>query len=148
MEENGRRDDMLLQAGFQLERARALLNDPGDITIDDIKEIVSLSVAREEAERKQREDALARDEERVALIKIGQERTSRLQKITRWAFAAIGATILFAGYFLWEERLQLATKEAASQTVDDSSTERGCCFCGANPHSAAQEQRRLAGLTE
>ena len=61
-EQNGRREDLLLPAGFQLERARALLADPGDLTTDDIKEFISLSSAREETERKQREDALARDE--------------------------------------------------------------------------------------
>ena len=47
-EQNGRRDDMLLPAGLQLERARSLLADPGDITTDDIKEFISLSSAREE----------------------------------------------------------------------------------------------------
>jgi TPR repeat protein/energy-coupling factor transporter ATP-binding protein EcfA2 len=56
-EQEGRREDLLLSAGFQLERARALLADPGDITTDDIKEFVSLSSAREEAALKQTEDA-------------------------------------------------------------------------------------------
>jgi hypothetical protein len=51
-EQNGRRDDMLLPAGLQLERARSLLADPGDISTDDIKEFILLSSAREEAERK------------------------------------------------------------------------------------------------
>ena len=46
-EQNDRRDDMLLPAGLQLERARSLLADPGDITTDDIKEFISLSSARE-----------------------------------------------------------------------------------------------------
>jgi hypothetical protein len=36
-EEQGQRDDLLLPAGFQLERARNLLTDPGDITVDDIR---------------------------------------------------------------------------------------------------------------
>jgi WD40 repeat protein/energy-coupling factor transporter ATP-binding protein EcfA2 len=96
-EQNGKRDDMLLPSGLQLERARSLLADPGDIATGDIKEFVSLSSARERAERVEREDALARDEARVAQIKAGQERTSRLQRITRWAFAAIGALILGTG---------------------------------------------------
>ena len=68
-EQQGRREDLLLPAGFQLERARALLADPGDITIDDIQEFIALSSAREETERKEREEALARDEARVAEIK-------------------------------------------------------------------------------
>src|SRR5262249_11474477 len=57
-EESDRRDDMLLPAGLQLERARSLLADPGDITTDDIKEFVSLSSAREEADRAAKEKQL------------------------------------------------------------------------------------------
>src|SRR5262249_1802721 len=65
-EQQSRRDDLLLPAGFQLERARTLLADPGDITTFDIKEFVSLSSAREEAERRARVEALARAEAQVA----------------------------------------------------------------------------------
>jgi energy-coupling factor transporter ATP-binding protein EcfA2 len=50
-EQIGRRDDLLLPAGFQLERARALLADPGDMAIDDIKEFVYLSFEQEQAKR-------------------------------------------------------------------------------------------------
>ena len=46
-EQNDRRDDMLLPAGLQLERARSLLADPGDLAIDDIQEFIALSSARE-----------------------------------------------------------------------------------------------------
>jgi energy-coupling factor transporter ATP-binding protein EcfA2/predicted nucleotide-binding protein len=42
-ERNGKPDGMLLSAGFQLERARSLLADPGDITVDDIQEFIALS---------------------------------------------------------------------------------------------------------
>jgi hypothetical protein len=78
-EQEGRREDLLLPAGFQLERARALLAEPGDITTDDIKDYISLSSAREAVEKKQREEALARDEARVAEIKTAQARTSAAQ---------------------------------------------------------------------
>ena len=94
---------MLLPAGFQLERARACLPIPVTSTTDDIKEFISLSSAREEAERKEREEALARDEAQVAEIKAAQARTAdaqahrSLQRITRWAFAAVAAVILIAG---------------------------------------------------
>ena len=89
-EQNGKRDDMLLSAGLQLERARSLLADPGDITTDDIEEFITLSSAREEAERKEREEALERDKAQVARI-------ASSQRITRWAFAAVAAVILIAG---------------------------------------------------
>src|SRR5262249_14389532 len=39
-ERHGQREDLLLHAGFQLERARTLLADPGDITIDDLREFI------------------------------------------------------------------------------------------------------------
>jgi hypothetical protein len=48
----------ILRAGLQLERARSLLADPGHITTDDLKEFVSLSSAREEAERAAKEREL------------------------------------------------------------------------------------------
>jgi energy-coupling factor transporter ATP-binding protein EcfA2 len=51
-EQNNRRDDLLLPAGLPLERARALLDDPGDITTDDIKEFISLSLAHEETAKR------------------------------------------------------------------------------------------------
>ena len=100
-EQNGKRDDMLLPAGLQLERARSLLADPGDIGTDDIKEFILLSSAREQAERKEREEALERDKAQVAEIKAAQARTADAQariassqRITRWAFAAVAAVIL------------------------------------------------------
>src|SRR5262249_14818490 len=88
-EQNGKRDDMLLPPGLQLERARSLLDDPGDITTNDIKEFILLSSAR----------------------------AARLQRITRWAVAAVGAVILIAGatvgYLQWDKARQLATREVA-----------------------------------
>src|SRR5262249_35464442 len=123
-EEKGRRDDMLLPPGLQLERARSLLADPGDITTDEIREFISLSSAREEAEHKQREEALARDEAQVAEINAAQARTAAaqartasLQRITRLTFAAVGAVILMAsatvGYLQWGKARQLARQELA-----------------------------------
>jgi hypothetical protein len=56
-DQSGRRDDMLLPAGLQLERARTLASDPGDIPIDDIGEFIRLSSQREETALKQVADA-------------------------------------------------------------------------------------------
>src|SRR5262249_15552243 len=55
-EQQGRREDLLLPAGFQLERARALLSDPGDLAIDDVQDFIGHSLARE----REREDARKR----------------------------------------------------------------------------------------
>jgi WD40 repeat protein len=95
-EQQGRREDLLVPAGFQLERARALLSDPGDLTIDDIQEFIALSSAREESERKERGEALARDEARVAQIKAAQERTARLQRTARWTLTATALVVVIA----------------------------------------------------
>jgi hypothetical protein len=127
-ERQGQREDLLLSAGFQLERARRLLAEPGDIAVADIQEFIALSSACDERERKEREEALARDEARVAEIKAGQNRTARLQRTTHWAFAAVGAVILIAGatvaFLQWDKGQQLATKERAlaeaEHTLDET----------------------------
>jgi energy-coupling factor transporter ATP-binding protein EcfA2 len=116
-EHQGRREDLLLPAGFQLERARALLADPGDITTDDIKEIVSLSSARQETERKEKESALAREQERR-----GRERRVRFAAIA----AAFGA-VAFVGLLAWTAysvtintllMLQSEKAESIAQRID------------------------------
>src|SRR5262249_33595183 len=123
-EQQGRREDLLLPAGFQLERARALLADPGDLTITDIQEFIALSSTREEPERKEKEEALERDKAQVAEIKAAQARTADAQariassqRITRWAFGAVAAVILAAGgivgYLQWDKARQLAGQEVA-----------------------------------
>jgi energy-coupling factor transporter ATP-binding protein EcfA2 len=57
-EQHGRREDLLLPSGYQLERARSIVADPGDITIDDIEAFVAESEAvhgRRHAEEVERE---------------------------------------------------------------------------------------------
>jgi tetratricopeptide (TPR) repeat protein/energy-coupling factor transporter ATP-binding protein EcfA2 len=62
---HAQRDDMLLPAGFQLERARELLADPGDITIDDIQDYITKSFTRDQA-RLEREKAAELEDARKA----------------------------------------------------------------------------------
>jgi WD40 repeat protein len=135
-EQQGRREDLLLPAGFQLERARALLVEPGDLTINDIQEFIALSSAREESERKEREEALARDEVRVAQIQAGQERTARLQRTARWTLAATAlAVVIGLAAGLWQHeinrtqkleldqaRLHLLAEVAATEQLDNKWT--------------------------
>jgi WD40 repeat protein len=118
-EQNHRREDLLLR-GFALERAKALLADPGDLTIDDIQEFIARSSAREESERKEKEAALAREKAQVAEIKASQDRTAaalartaKWQRVTRWAFAAVGAVILIAAGAVGYSQQQLAKKQEA-----------------------------------
>jgi WD40 repeat protein len=111
-EEKGRRNDMLLPVGLQVERARSLLADPGDITTDDIKEFISLSSAREESERKKREDALARDEARVAQIRAAQDRRETERKLAianeSRALAALSQAASLRGRYTDAVKLALA----------------------------------------
>jgi WD40 repeat protein len=51
---NGRRPDLLLAPGFQLARAAALVADPGDIPVDDLREYVKLSQRAESSRRRWR----------------------------------------------------------------------------------------------
>jgi hypothetical protein len=100
-----------------------LLKEPGDLNTEDIQEFVVLSSTREASERKEREDALAQDEMRLAQIKASQERTARLQRFTRWAYVAIGAVILIAGaavaYLQAEKQKALAesTRQLATNQI-------------------------------
>jgi hypothetical protein len=86
------------------------------VTEPDHQQFITLSSAsaRDETERQEGEAALARDEARVSQIRAG--RIARLQRITRWAFAAVGAAMLIAGltvaYLQWDEARLLAAKEA------------------------------------
>jgi energy-coupling factor transporter ATP-binding protein EcfA2 len=115
-EQQERREDLLLPVGFQLERARALLADPGDLAIADIQDYIALSSAREERQRKERDEVLA--------TAAAQARTARLQRITRWAFAAVGAITLIAlaniGYSQWDKARQLATSVVSLTRAQDN----------------------------
>src|SRR5262249_43694797 len=119
-EQNGRREDLLLPGGFQLERARALLAEPGDLAIDDVQDFIERSLAREESEQKEKEAALARDEARVAEIQSEQARTARLRRLSRWAFVATAAVILIAGGVVasiqWYNNQQLFLSALAKAT--------------------------------
>src|SRR5262249_19820737 len=80
-EQHGRRKDLLLPAGFQLERARALIADPGDLTVDDIEEFISASLKRDDDERN------ARERQRVAYVTALEARADAERKAAREATA-------------------------------------------------------------
>jgi TPR repeat protein/energy-coupling factor transporter ATP-binding protein EcfA2 len=101
-EQSGKRDDMLLPAGLQLERARTLLVDPGDITTDDIKEFISLSSAREQAALKQVADA--------------QRRRARNRNI---ALVGVSILALLAILLGWNAEQQRIQAEEQRKQADD-----------------------------
>jgi WD40 repeat protein/energy-coupling factor transporter ATP-binding protein EcfA2 len=111
-EQQGRREDLLLPTGFQLERARTLLAEPGDIPTDEIKEFILLSSAREESELKARENAVARERQQleamaaaVAKAEAEQNARARFQRRSAWALAAV-ALLALAGLVgvVWQSR--------------------------------------------
>jgi TPR repeat protein len=108
-EQSGKRDDMLLPPGLQLERARTLLADPGDITTDDIKEFISQSSAREETAQKQAADA---QRKRV------RNRNVALVAVSFFAVLALASTL--ASLFAYRSaRTSLAVAEEQRKQADD-----------------------------
>jgi hypothetical protein len=85
-EEQGQRQDLLLPSGFQLERARELVADPGDITIEDIKAFIAESEAAEEQRRAEGLEASRRLVRRTfaglvaALLRTGKAPTRRAKR--------------------------------------------------------------------
>jgi WD40 repeat protein len=103
-EEHERSEDLLLPKGFQLERARDLLEDPGDITVDDISSYIKSSLeadererkdqeAREERERKAEQHALELEKQRLAQVAAAQAETTLAQRRARWALSGMLALV-------------------------------------------------------
>ncbi len=67
--------DLLLPAGFQLERARALAADPGDLTIDDVKGFIAESEAVDD--RRRAEDAERERQRQAAELEAANVRRPR-----------------------------------------------------------------------
>ena len=114
-----RKPDFLAHRGSRLSDAQALASRGADWAreVAPAQAYLTACTQRESAEREEKEAALAREQERLAEIAAGQARTARLQRITRWAFAAVGAVILIAGgivgWLQWDKARQLETKEVA-----------------------------------
>jgi WD40 repeat protein len=69
--------------------------------------------AREDAERREKEEGLAREQARLAEVAAAQERTARTQRIARWSLGLAGLAVM-AGLALgvWQ-RITLNTQQAA-----------------------------------
>jgi WD40 repeat protein len=93
-ERNSRREDLLLPAGFQLERARLLVADPGDIAIDDIKEFIAESEA---ADAKRRSEDEAREHERQAAeLHAAHQLAAASRRVARRTLAGLAAALVLA----------------------------------------------------
>jgi tetratricopeptide (TPR) repeat protein len=89
-ERNARRDDLLLPSGFQLERARELLENPGDITIDDIQDYISSSLAREKARLDEEKEKELEDAFEAAAVERAAREAAELsrRKLQHYLLAA------------------------------------------------------------
>jgi hypothetical protein len=118
-EEQGRREDLLLPAGFQLERARVVAADPGDITIDDIKVFIDESEAadtRRRAEDRERRRQAAELEAANARAEIAER--ARQQKAADLEVANVRAEIAE------RERQQKVVELEAAQAREEAAKAR------------------------
>src|SRR6516164_3050939 len=118
--EGRERPESLLLRGDDLDAAKAWMatRKGGAPEVTDAQRAFVDASEEAEAKRLGNERAqLERDKAQVAEIKAAQARTARLQRITRWAFAAVAAVILVAGGIVawWQadKAEQLARQEVA-----------------------------------
>jgi hypothetical protein len=139
-EENGRTDKFLLDPGVQLERGRALINNPGDVPIDDIRNYVGRSIKRDDdrvAAERAKEDAQRQkeltDQKRIAEAE--RQAKEAAQEAAREAAARAAAEIqartAAEQTTLAEQQARDAAERAASEAlaraaaeVDKASAER------------------------
>src|SRR5215475_3042036 len=118
--EGRRRPESLLLRGDDLDAAKAWMaaRKVGAPEITDAQRAFVSASEDAEAKRLGNERAqLERDKAQVAEIKAAQARTARLQRITRWAFAAVAAVIIIGGGIVgWvqaDKARQLSRQEVA-----------------------------------
>jgi energy-coupling factor transporter ATP-binding protein EcfA2 len=117
-DEQGRRDDLLLARGFQLERARALIADPGDIPIGDLREFVQRSWERIEDERK------AREKEREAYVAALLARANAEKDVAREAEARATDARIAAAKAAELQRRAEADRDKAKAASEEANRER------------------------
>ncbi len=106
-EEKGNIDDYLLPTGVQLERSRALLKEPGDVPVDDIRNYVGRSIEKEQRRLKAEQDAALADQKRIAEAERGakeaaEKAASRAKasvRKLRLALAAFVTAAVAAAFF-------------------------------------------------
>jgi hypothetical protein len=65
-EENAKKDEFLLDPGVQLERARSLLQDPGDVPVDDVSDYVNRSIEKDQRRIEAEREASVEAQKRIA----------------------------------------------------------------------------------
>ena len=118
-ESNKRRDDLLLPAGFQLERARALLENPGDITIDDIQEYISASIKFEQDRLdKEKQEELEEAQQRAEEERVAREAAEKARKkYQRYFVAAVLLGLFAVGNAVYAVTKKMAAEDAKHQAI-------------------------------
>ena len=147
-EEKGKADKYLLDPGIRLERGRSLLDSPGDVPVDDIRDFVDRSIKKEERRLEAEREAALADQKRIAeaerQAKEAAEEAARLSEYARSAAeisrrklrnrliaaatAAIVALLAFFGagieWYLARENAQKAVLNAQAAVEQARLTER------------------------
>ncbi len=101
-EENRNDDKFLLDPGVQLERGRALLANPGDVAVDDIRAYVGRSIKKDERRLDAEREAAVAAQKRIA---DARKRTAQV------AVGGLAAALLVAALAVWQ---YFAANEAKS----------------------------------
>ncbi|MGA8586464.1 MAG: hypothetical protein WB715_21985, partial [Roseiarcus sp.] len=131
-EENGGGEKFLLDPGVQLERGRALLDDPGDVRVDDIRDYVGRSIEKDKRRLDSEREAALADQKRVA---DARKRTSQV------ALAGLVIALFVAAAAVWQYlRATEATRLADVATLE---AERSATDARANLSQAQIAQSRF-----
>lgn len=110
-EANGRRDDLLLQPGFQLELGRDLLAAPDEVPVDDLRPFIDASIERDQRlsrERAEREQSELRRELEF------RRRQARTRSIVLGVISSAAVVCLvLAGVALWQMQSAIAQQNEA-----------------------------------
>jgi hypothetical protein len=106
-EEHSEDEKFLLDPGVQLERGRALLENPGDVAVDDIRDYVGCSIEKDQRRLDAEREADLADQRRIAdadrQAREAAERAAAAGKRTaRVALAGLAAAILVAIVAIWQ----------------------------------------------
>ncbi|MBV8107315.1 MAG: TIR domain-containing protein [Hyphomicrobiales bacterium] len=106
-EEHGESDKFLLDPGVQLERGRALLANPGDVAVDDVRDYVGRSIEKDQRRLDAEREAALADQKRVAdaerqAREAAEQAAAAGKRTARVALGGLAAAILVAAVAIWQ----------------------------------------------
>jgi hypothetical protein len=140
-EKHGRRNDLLLPAGFQLERARLLTADPGDIAIDDVREFIDESIAADDAKVAQEHERQAAQVEAANALAAASRRVA--QRTLAGLATALVLALIAVGIGIYA---YLQANEAERQR-SDAMTEKAEATARRIDQSISELERQISWVT-